>query len=190
MVRKGSSVRVRQRALPAIRGFFGSAVMADRGCARPLRVQNASTWEGVVKRELPVSAGWRGWLTTSCRLYARARLMRANPGGRVGARLRRRVVGRDSAAQSRTWKGEQRLGRHAADLAPPIEGGAGLSAARPTWARARLPAAAPSPTGEAERRKPRARSRDGWRSPRAKRCQAGERTGRPRVWASVIMRWS
>ena len=70
------------------------------------------------------------------------------------------------------------------------EGDVGPSAARPTWARARLPAATPSPTGEAERRKPRARSREGWRSRRAKRCQAGERTGRPRVWASVIIRWS
>jgi hypothetical protein len=46
MVRKGSSVRVRQRALPAIRRVWARRVRAGRARARPLRVQDWSLRKG------------------------------------------------------------------------------------------------------------------------------------------------
>jgi hypothetical protein len=57
--------------------------------------------------------------------------------------------------------------------------------------KTRLSSRRPSPEGRGLSGGSRVREfARGGLSPQASRSQAGERTGRPRVWASVIMRWS
>ena len=82
MVRKGSSVRVRQRAFPAIRRFLKPGLGADCGaCASTSRPKLACR-EGVLSPKFPHLAGTArrlitssrcGWLITSLRAYVQPR---------------------------------------------------------------------------------------------------------------------
>ena len=78
MVRKGSSVRVRQRALPAIRGVLKAGMRADRGVCESISRPKSVRSEGVggtgIGRNL---RGSRGWLSLPSGVYARARSVRA-----------------------------------------------------------------------------------------------------------------
>jgi hypothetical protein len=89
-------------------------------------------WEGVVRMRIARICGMARVVDPFRGMYARARLMRTNPGVRAGSRLRRTVVGQRLGRSEPDAEGGAAARPAMPPTSPANEGDVGPSAAQPT----------------------------------------------------------